>query len=81
MERRRVFPFVEGETIHVLSTEDLVIFKAIFDRDKDWRDIAELAYALDRDLDREWIQDWLDLILGRSDTRFERCAEALETPG
>src|SRR5690606_36278438 len=32
MERRRVYPFGRGETIYVLSAEDLVVFKAIFDR-------------------------------------------------
>lgn len=78
MERRRALPFGEGETIHVLSAEDLVIFKAIFSREKDWRDIAELVYALDDDLDAEWIESWLDRIVGAGDERYRRCAEALK---
>jgi len=77
MERRRAFPFGEGETIHVLAAEDLVIFKAIFSRDKDWRDIAELVFAMVDELDAEWIERWLDRIVGRDDERFQRCAEAL----
>ena len=76
-ERRRAFPFGEGETIHVLAAEDLVIFKAIFDRDKDWRDIAEMVFAMADELDAEWIERWLDRIVGREDERYLRCAEAL----
>lgn len=79
MERRRVFPFGEGETIHVLAAEGLVVFKAIFDREKDWRDIAELVYAAEDDFDTEWIKSWLDRIVGREDERYRRCAEAFET--
>jgi hypothetical protein len=78
MQRRRAFPFGEGETIHVLAAEDLVIFKAIFSRDKDWRDIAELVFAMADELDAEWIERWLDRIVGREDERYRRCAEALE---
>lgn len=78
MERRRVYPFGKGETIHVLAAEDLVIFKAIFARDKDWRDIAELVFAAEDDLDAEWITSWLDRIVGRDDERYRRCAEALQ---
>jgi hypothetical protein len=78
MERRRALPFGEGEAIHVLAAEDLVIFKAIFDREKDWRDIDELVYAVDDDLDMNWIKDWLERIVGVEDERYRRCAEALE---
>ena len=34
LERRVRMPFAEGREIHVLSAEDLVVFKTIFDRDK-----------------------------------------------
>jgi hypothetical protein len=78
LERRRAFPFGEGETIHVLAAEDLLIFKAIFDREKDWRDIAELVYSAMDELDTEWIAHWLDRIVGRDDERYRRCVEALE---
>jgi hypothetical protein len=79
MTRRRAYPFGEGETIHVLAPEDLVVFKAIFDRDKDWRDIRELAFAMADELDAEWTLRWLDRIVGREDERYQRCAEALES--
>ena len=78
MERRRAFPFGEGETIHVLAAEDLLIFKAIFDREKDWRDIAELVYSALDDLDSAWITRWLERIVGAKDERYRRCVEALE---
>ncbi len=82
MERRRALPFgrsADGrvETIHVLSAEDLVVFKAIFDREKDWRDISEVAFAASDDLDLAWIEEWLDRIVGRDDPRYRRCKEAL----
>lgn len=77
MERRRAYPFGRGETIHVLSAEDLVVFKAIFDREKDWRDVAELAFAMEGELEVEWVLDWLRRIVGHDDERFRRCAEVL----
>lgn len=76
MERRCVQPFGEGERIHVLTAEDLVVFKAIFDRDKDWRDIDELLYAMADDFDAAYVEGWLDRIVGRDDERFRRFAEA-----
>jgi hypothetical protein len=77
MERRRVFPFGQGETIHVLAAEDLLVFKAIFDRDKDWRDIAEIVFAVGHELDADWIESWLERIVGRQDERYRRCMESL----
>lgn len=40
--RCRVVPFA-GRTIRVLSAEDLTVFKAMFDRPKDWVDIATMV--------------------------------------
>jgi len=81
MERRRALPFGEGESIHVLAAEDLVVFKAIFDREKDWRDIEELVYAVDDALDGGLIKDWLERIVGTKDERFRRCTETLDSRG
>lgn len=39
--RCRVVPFA-GRTIRVLSAEDLAVFKAMFDRSKDWVDIETM---------------------------------------
>jgi pimeloyl-ACP methyl ester carboxylesterase len=43
-QRCRVVPFA-GTTIRVLCSEDLAVFKALFDRPKDWVDIATMADA------------------------------------
>ena len=40
--RCREVPFA-GRTVRVLSAEDLAVFKAMFDRPKDWVDIATMA--------------------------------------
>ncbi len=77
LERRRVLPFGEGETIHVLSAEDLVVFKVVFDRSKDWRDIDELIYAMADELDLTYLRHWLDRILGSDDPRYRQLDEAI----
>ncbi len=77
LERRREFPFSEGQSIHVLSAEDLVIFKVIFDREKDWRDIAEVLFAMSGEFDSDYVEGWAGRILGPGDAREARLHEAL----
>ncbi|MBI4935028.1 MAG: hypothetical protein HY828_14190 [Actinobacteria bacterium] len=62
--RCRDVPF-EGRTIHVLCAEDLAVFKAMFDRTKDWADIEAMAElgAIDLDL----AADRLHSVLGDDD--------------
>ena len=48
--RARSVPFA-GRTIRVLAAEDLAVFKALFDRPKDWVDIATMAESNAIDLD------------------------------
>ncbi len=72
LERRRQMPFGERDAIHVLSAEDLLLFKAIFDRDKDWRDLEELVFAQADVLDAAYARDWLVRIVGRDDPRYGR---------
>lgn len=81
MERRRVLPFGEGDRIHVLSAEDLVVFKTIFARDKDWRDIDELLFAMLAELDVAYTKRWAERIVGREDERFLRLEEAIAQAG
>lgn len=78
LERRRRVPFGDGDWIHVLAAEDLLVFKALFDRAKDWRDIEELAYAMAADLDAAYAKDWLRRIAGADDARCRRLAELLD---
>jgi Nucleotidyl transferase AbiEii toxin, Type IV TA system len=77
LARRREVPFGEGDVIHVLSAEDLVVFKALFDRDKDWRDIDELLFAAGDAFEADYARDWLGRIVGEGDPRHRRLAEAL----
>jgi hypothetical protein len=53
----RLVPF-EGRTIPVLGCTALAVFKALFDRTKDWADIEEMtaAGALDLPLAEAWVE-------------------------
>lgn len=67
-------PFAET-TIPVLSATDLTIFKALFDRPKDWVDIAEMiSYG---EVDQDLVRTWLVRILGRGDDRLAHLERAL----
>ncbi len=72
MERLQRVPFGDGDAIPVLSAEDLAIFKVIFNRDKDWRDLQELLFAVGGDFDAEYALDWLGRILASGDERLRR---------
>jgi hypothetical protein len=65
-------PFGAGATIPILSAEDLAIFKVLFDRAKDWRDLAELLFALGPDFDASYALGWLRRILEPDDARLAR---------
>jgi hypothetical protein len=57
----RLVPF-EGRTIPVLDCTALAVFKALFDRTKDWADIEEMAAAGTLDLPRAatWVKRLVD---------------------
>jgi hypothetical protein len=57
----RLVPF-EGRTIPVLDCTALAVFKALFDRTKDWADIEEIVAAGALELPRAVV--WLERILG-----------------
>ncbi len=78
LERRQRVPFGGGDSIHVLAAEDLLIFKVLFDRDKDWRDIEELVYAMADELDAAYARDWLERIVGEQDPRYQRLRGVLD---
>lgn len=60
------------------AAEDLLIFKVLFDRDKDWRDVEELIYATSGELDVAYAKGWLERILGGRDARHRRLGEVLD---
>ena len=61
-----------GRTVRVLAAEDLAVFKAMFDRPKDWVDIDEMAVS--GALDRAVASSRLKAILGSADSRVARLA-------
>ena len=77
-ERRQRLPFGDGDSIHVLAAEDLLVFKALFDRDKDWRDIEELVYAMEDELDDAYARGWLQRIVSDQDPRYRRLCQVLD---
>ena len=71
---RRSVPF-EGETIPVLGPVELAVFKAMFDRTRDWADIEAMAAA--GTLDADAVRDELERLAGSTDERIARLEEAL----
>ena len=80
MKRRRVVDF-GGEEIHVLTAEDLITYKVIFDREKDWRDIAEVVFASGDPLDVDYIRGWLRRIFPEDDARLRRLDRVVDSDG
>lgn len=59
-------------TVKVLSATDLTIFKALFDRSKDWPDIDAMLGAHDSTVDLDEAIRWVTEIVGESDRRTMR---------
>jgi hypothetical protein len=70
-ERRRQVAF-PGERLAILSAEDLAIFKVLFAREKDWRDLRELLFAQGERFDAGHALGWLERILAPGDERLAR---------
>jgi hypothetical protein len=69
----RIVPFARTE-IPVLGPVELAVFKAMFDRTRDWADIEALAAA--GTLDVPAIRGHLEAMLGEDDQRLTRVEEA-----
>ena len=80
LERRRVFDF-GGVPIHVLSAEDLIVYKVLFDRARDWPDIAEMIFAANSSFDFDYIRSWIGRILEPDDLRFARLEKLIASGG
>jgi len=79
-ERRREVPF-PGQPLTILNPEDLAVFKVLFDRDKDWRDLREILFAQGEAFDAAYATDWLVRILDAGDARLSRFRALLAKPG
>ena len=61
-----------SDRIAILSPEDLAIFKVLFARDKDWRDLREMLLAQAPDFDADYATGWLERIVDPDDERLVR---------
>ncbi|MGZ4682867.1 MAG: hypothetical protein ACXWA3_17075 [Acidimicrobiales bacterium] len=68
-------PFAEG-TIPILDAASLAVFKAFFDRTKDWADIEAMVDA--GTLDGHDALGWLVDLLGGDDQRVERLRRTID---
>lgn len=71
--RRRVLrdlPFI-GK-VWILSAEVLAVFKLLFNRPKDWVDIASLVGVQGSALDKSWVRAQLVSMVGEEDERIAR---------
>lgn len=68
-------PFA-GSTIPILSATDLSIFKALFDRPKDWVDIAEMLTF--GEVEPGEVRRWLVRLVGADDGRVSKWTVAVQ---
>ncbi|MBI2267430.1 MAG: nucleotidyltransferase, partial [Armatimonadetes bacterium] len=57
--RRGVRIEYEGTAMTFCTAEDLIIHKAIADRDKDWNDIEGIVWRQKKRLDIAYVRHWL----------------------
>ncbi len=69
----------DGGSIQILSAEDLVVFKVIFNRAKDWLDVEQVLRTQGEHFDRAYALRWLDDMVGTEDSARVRFAELIET--
>ena len=79
-ERRRRVDFY-GDPIHILSPEDLMTYKATFDRDKDWQDIAGMIYASEESLEFDYVRHWIGRIDSEDGARLTRLERLIASGG
>ena len=72
---RRLVEFA-GTRIPILGPDELALFKAMFDRTRDWADIEALVAAGTVDLDS--VRRMLGELIGEDDPRFARLDDAVE---
>lgn len=70
-------PFA-GTTIPILGATELIVFKAFFNRTKDWADIEAIIDAESADLHAAI--GWLVDLLGVDDDRIDRLRELMHAP-
>ena len=72
---RRMVPFA-GAEIPVLGPVELAVFKAMFDRTRDWADIEAMLAAETLDVDA--VREQLALLVDAGDPRFSRLDDSID---
>lgn len=72
-------PHATGETIRVLTAEDLTLFKTLFNRPKDWLDIEKIIAQQGERLDLDYLRHWLAEWIATDDPRWERLEATLRS--
>lgn len=75
-KRIREVPFGD-ERIRILGPEDLVVFKAVFDRRKDWIDIEQILVTTAGGFDAAYALGWLERIVGPRDHRVSHLRDTV----
>ncbi|MBI2705518.1 MAG: hypothetical protein HYX32_09545 [Actinobacteria bacterium] len=76
-ERVRRVPFPGGE-IPILGPDELAVFKAFFNRTKDWADLEAMIEV--HSIDGPSVLGWLVDLLGPDDDRIPRLRDLLHAP-
>jgi hypothetical protein len=71
-------PFA-GDQLPVLDASDLAVFKAFFDRTKDWADVEAMLTA--GTVDVPAVIQWLEQLLGPGDSRTRRFRQTVAEHG
>jgi hypothetical protein len=79
-KRVRQVPFA-GTDISILSPEDLIVFKVVYGRPKDFRDVQEILICMGEELDLRYLSVWLERFLEPSDERMLGFGKALAERG
>ena len=58
--------------IPIISAEDLVVCKALFNRPHDWSDIARVGLIQGEKLDKAYVERWLEFFVGTGDPILDR---------
>ena len=77
-ERRRLVPYGDA-VIPILSPEDVILHKLLFNRAKDWRDIADILFSQRGTIDVPYIRRWLDYFFPPAEAHGETDEAARDT--
>lgn len=69
-KRTRRVPFGAGQ-IDILACEDLVVYKAMFNRGRDWADIESILHGQGNRFDAIYTRGWLVAMVGEEDERVK----------